>query len=206
MKLIQARPGATIEPVTEVLNSLIARPVSVALAPYPTSADGRPDDAAERDMALLMSAIGAARAARSEHDVHPSAKVPLELRSAESHARELFSAEARSIEFLVGTAGRVVVAAPGGARPAGTVLEVTGDVEVLVGLRGLVDKTKEKERIDRGLKSVEKDIGVMTKRLENKNFIANAPPEVVAEAKQQLAQLERQRARLDEARGLVDEL
>ncbi|HSU41347.1 MAG TPA: valine--tRNA ligase [Polyangiaceae bacterium] len=183
-----------------------SRPVSIALAPYPTTADGRPDDDAERDMALLMSAIGAARASRSEHGVHPSAKVPLELRSGEPRARELFMTQARSIEFLVGTAGSVVVAAPGGARPAGTVLEVTGDIEVLVGLRGLVEKTKEEERIERGLKSVEKDIGVMTKRLENKNFVANAPPEVVAEAKQQLAQLERQRARLLEARGLVDEL
>ena len=38
-----------------------SRPVSIALAPYPTTADGRPDDDAERDMALLMSAIGAAR-------------------------------------------------------------------------------------------------------------------------------------------------
>jgi valyl-tRNA synthetase len=183
-----------------------SRPVSLALAAYPTADDGREDANAERDMALLMSAIGAARAARSEHDVHPSAKVPLELRIADAGARELFTAEARSIEFLVGTAGPVTVAAPGGSRPAGTVLEVTGDVEVLVGLRGLVDKTKEKERIERGVKSVEKDIGVMTKRLENKNFIANAPPEVVEEAKKQLAQLERQRTRLFEARGLVDEL
>jgi valyl-tRNA synthetase len=183
-----------------------SRPVSVALAPYPTSADGRDDGAAERDMALLMSAVGAARAARSEHDVHPAAKVPLELRTADARSRELLQAQARSIEFLVGTAGPLVVDAPGGARPAGTVLDVAGDIEVLVGLRGLVDKAKEKERVERGLKGVEKDILVMTKRLENKNFIANAPPEVVAEAKEQLARLERQRERLIEARGLVDEL
>jgi valyl-tRNA synthetase len=132
--------------------------------------------------------------------------VPLELRSADAHARELFTAEARAIEFLVGTAGPVVIGAPGGARPAGTVLDVAGDVEVLVGLRGLVDRAKEAERVERGLKSVEKDIVVMTKRLENKNFIANAPPEVVTEARAQLAQLERRRARLLEARGLVEEL
>ena len=46
----------------------------------------------------------------------------------------------------------------------------------------------------------------MTKRLENKNFIANAPPEVVVEARAQLAQLERQRARLFEAQKLIEEL
>jgi valyl-tRNA synthetase len=183
-----------------------SRPVSIALAAYPTADDGRIDDAAERDMATLMSAVSAARTARSEHEVHPSAKVPLELRAADARSRELFTSEARAIEFLVGTAGPVVIAAPGGARPAGTLLEVAGDIEVLVGLRGLVDKAKEKERVERALKSVEKDSTVMTKRLENKNFIANAPPEVVAEARQQLAQLERQRARLIEALALVDEL
>jgi valyl-tRNA synthetase len=100
----------------------------------------------------------------------------------------------------------VVVAAPGGARPAGSVLDVAGDVEVLVGLKGLVDPAKEKVRVERELARVEKDITVMTKRLENKNFIANAPPEVVTEAKGALAQLERQRGRLLEARTLITEL
>jgi valyl-tRNA synthetase len=183
-----------------------SRPVSIALAPYPTEADGRLDPAAERDMASLMGAIGAARTARSEHEVHPSAKVPLELRAADAGVRALLSREARSIEFLVGTEGGVTVNAPGGARPTGYVLDVAGDIEVLVGLRGHVEPKKELERIERGLKSVEKDIVVMTKRLENKNFIANAPPEVVTEARAQLAQLERNRTRLLEAKALVDEL
>jgi valyl-tRNA synthetase len=183
-----------------------SRPVSLALAPYPTAADGRLDEAAERDMALLLSAVGAARATRSENELHPTAKVPLELRAAEPHARAVLKAEARAIEFLVGTAGPVVIAEPGGARPAGTVLDVAGDVEVLVGLRGLVDKTRAAERLTRALKAVEKDIVVMTKRLENKNFVANAPPEVVTEARAQLAQLERQRARLFDAQKLITEL
>jgi len=183
-----------------------SRPVSIALAPYPTESDGRIDEAAERDMSTLMAAISAARTARSEHDVAKQARVPLELRAADAATRALLSAQAGSIEFLVGTSGSVVVAAPGGARPAGSVLDLAGDVEVLVGLKGLVDPAKEKERVERELKRVEKDITVMSKRLENKNFIANAPPEVVAEAKQTLAQLERQRERLIEARALVGEL
>jgi valyl-tRNA synthetase len=183
-----------------------SRPVSIALAPYPTEADGRVDEAAERDMAVLMTAIGAARTARSEHDVARQARVPLELRAADASTRELLKAQAPSIQFLVGTEGDVVVAAPGGTRPAGSLLEVAGDVEVLIGLKGLVDPAKEKVRVDRELTRFEKDITLMTKRLENKNFVANAPPEVVTEAKATLAQLERQRARLLEARSLIAEL
>ena len=183
-----------------------SRPVSIALAPYPGENDGRIDAAAERDMAVLTAAIGAARTARSEYDVPKQARVPLELRAAEASVRALLTAEARAVEFLAGTEGAAVVATPGGARPRGSVLEVAGDVEVLVGLKGLVDPAKQKERAERELKRVEKDIAVMTKRLANDNFIANAPPEVVTEARGTLAQLERQRARLGEARALVEEL
>jgi valyl-tRNA synthetase len=183
-----------------------SRPISIALAPYPTAADGRDDEEAERDMAVLMAAIGSARSARSEHEVHPAAKVRLELRAADAGTRALLERETRSVAFLVGTEGAPVVAPTGGARPPGTVMDVAGEVEVLVALKGLVEPAKEKERVDRALKNVEKDLGVMRKRLENGKFLSNAPPEVVTQAREQLAGLERQRERLLEAGRLVDEL
>ena len=55
-------------------------------------------------------------------------------------------------------------------------------------------------------KRLDKDIGVMRKRLANPSFTAKAPPEVVAEATEQLAALEEQRAKLADAEKLADEL
>jgi valyl-tRNA synthetase len=138
--------------------------------------------------------------------VHPAAKVPLELRAADPKARALMQREARYLESLVGTEGAPRIAAPGGARPRGALVALAGDVEVLVGLRGLVEPAKERERIERQLKKGDKDIGVLEKRLSNEKFMANAPPEVVAEANGQLEQLRRQKARLLEALALVGEL
>jgi valyl-tRNA synthetase len=86
------------------------------------------------------------------------------------------------------------------------VVSIVGDVEVLVGLAGLVDPAKEAERIDRGLKKIDKDITVLEKRLASENFAKNAPPPVVAEARAQLEQQKRQRERLLEAKELVKEL
>jgi valyl-tRNA synthetase len=182
------------------------RPISIALAPYPSAADAREDAEAEGAMGIVMTAIGAARTARSEHDVNPGAKIALELRSAEAAVRALLSEQLPTIEFLAGSQGKPVVAAQGGARPRGSLLSVAGDVEVLVGLKGLVDPKKGKDRVDRSIKKLEKDILVMRKRLENEKYLANAPPEVVAEARAQLAQLERQRTRLIEGLALLDEL
>jgi valyl-tRNA synthetase len=83
---------------------------------------------------------------------------------------------------------------------------MAGEVEVLVGLLGHVDAKKEAERIERSLKKIEKDMAGLDKRLQNPKFAANAPPEVVAEVREQRDALDRQRGRLEEARGLVAEL
>lgn len=157
-------------------------------------------------MTIVMRAVSAARSVRSEHEVHPTARVPLELRTADAAVRELLVREARFIEFLVGTEGALTVAEPGGPRAPGTVVSVAGDVEVLVGLRGLVEPNKERERVQRRLKKVEKDITVLEKRLSNPSFVDNAPAEVVAEARDQRARLVGERARLNEALALASEL
>jgi valyl-tRNA synthetase len=182
-----------------------SRPISIALAPYPTRADGAADSAAEADMGHLMQAISAARTIRSEHDIPPSAKVRLRLRSSDPALRDLLAREARAVATLVRTEGDPLVEAPG-PRPLGSVLSVAGDVEVLVELRGLVQPEKEAERIERTLKKVAKDLAVLEKRLADPKFTNNAPAEVVKAAEEQRSSLQRQQTRLEEERGLVEEL
>ena len=183
-----------------------SRPVSIALAPYPTAADGRIDPAAERDMSAVMAVIGAARAVRSEHDIKPGDAVKVELRSGDATQRALLEEQSRFITFLVRTDGAPAVVDAGGERPKGAVLTVAGDVDVLVHLRGLVDPEHEKARVDRKLKKIQKDLEVMEKRLTNANFIKNAPPEVVVEANQQKLALEREQVNLKDSLKWVDEL
>ncbi len=182
-----------------------SRPLSIALAPYPAGVDGRKDDRAERDFEAVMRVIGAARSVRSEHEVHPGAEVPLHLRAG-AELQELLASEQRLIEFLVKTAGPPIVQPPGGGRPSGSVLSVAGDVEVLVELKGLVDAEHEAARIERSMKKLDKDMQGLEKRLSNPKFVEKAPPQVVSEVREQLDGLGRQRARLEEARGLVSEL
>jgi len=88
----------------------------------------------------------------------------------------------------------------------GVRLSVAGDAEVLVGLRGLVEADKEKARVEREIRKVDKDIAILEKKLGSAAFVAKAPPEVVAEARAQLEALVRTRARLVEALELASEL
>ncbi len=85
-------------------------------------------------------------------------------------------------------------------------MSVAGDVEVLVGLRGLVDAKKEAARVEREIKKVEKEAAGLENKLKAKAFVEKAPAEVVAQTREQLAALQGTRQRLEEARALAVEL
>ncbi len=194
------------EELWQILPRPASRPASIALAPYPMPGEGRADEVADREMAIVFDAIIAARTIRSEHEVHPAAQVPLVLRAADPKIRALLAEELVTIRTLVKTAGDPVIEASGGDRPPASVMSVAGEVEVLVGLRGLVERATEEARVDREIKKVEKDLAVLQKKLASPTFVEKAPSEVVAQAREQLQGLERTRKRLAEARQLAAEL
>jgi valyl-tRNA synthetase len=183
-----------------------SRPISLALAPFPTLTDGRADGGADAEMALVQGAISAARTIRSEHEVHPAAMVRLVLRSNDPKARAVLASELVAIRTLVKTVGDPAIEPAGGGRPRGSVMSVAGEIEVLVELSGLVDGTKEAARVEREVKKAQKDIAALEKKLGSPAFAERAPAEVVAETKHQLEALHRRRTQLDEARDLAREL
>lgn len=183
-----------------------AAPVTIALAPYPTSAAGLDDPAAEREMETLMAVVSAARSVRSEHDLPSSARVPLTLRSQDPRTLMMLGEQATLIASLVRVDGTLVIEATSAERPPASVLCVAKDVEVFARLRGLIDPAKEAGRIERSLRRLEKELSGLDKRLQNPSFVSKAPPEVVAEVEAQRAALVSQRSRLNEAQALLTEL
>jgi valyl-tRNA synthetase len=194
------------EELWQLLPKAAGHPASIALASYPTAADGRVDAEAEREMGWLTAAISGARTVRSEHGIKFSQRVPVELRSADAGVRRVLSDNSRMIQFLASTDGPPTVAEPSAQRPRGSTVNVAGDVEVLVTLKGHIDPAKEVERIEREVKRVSKDIEVMEKKLSNPNFVANAPAEVLTEARALLESLKQQKTRLEAGFELVREL
>ncbi len=182
------------------------RPVSIALSNLPAREAGPEDAAAERDMGFVQAVITAARTIRSERAVHPGARVSLWLRTDDEQLRSLFDDQRFAIESLVKTAGPVALEPRGGQRPAGAALSVAVEVEVLVGLKGIVDAAKEQERVEREIRKTEKSIAVLEKKLASKGFVERAPAEVVQESKDSLSAMQDRRQVLAEAFELAREL
>ena len=56
---------------------------------------------------------------------------------------------------------------------------VLNGMEIIVPLEGIMNFREEKNRIEKELKKIEKNIIVLSKKLSNQNFIEKAPPEVI---------------------------
>ncbi len=196
--------------ITEELWQRVPRPddspITVALAKYPTASEARIDDRAEADMTVVQNAIVAARTIRAEHEIHPGAEIPLLLRASDEVVRELLERERVAVQTLVKTKGDPGFETSGAARPRGYVLAVAGPVEVLVGLKDLVEPAREKDRVEREIKKAEKDQAAIEKKLSLPSFVDKAPPEVVQDAHKNRDALQRKLAQLREALALVDEL
>ena len=68
-------------------------------------------------------------------------------------------------------------------------------------LEGLVDMGAERARLDKELKRVETEIGKCRSKLSSETFVANAPPAVVDQERQRLADWTAQQEALQSQRA-----
>jgi len=69
---------------------------------------------------------------------------------------------------------------------------VSGELQVLLPIEGLVDLDALRGRLEKDIAKAEKEIQGLAGRLANPNFAGKAPPEVVAECQANLAEAEAQ--------------
>ena len=159
----------------------------------------------EKAVEMLMEAVKAVRARRSEMNVPPSKKAHLTIATQEA---DIFTA---GIPFLkrLGYASQVTVTGPAGLgsdkeeAAKGVATDITHAARIGMPLAELVDLEKEKARIAKELKKNRGELEKLSNKLNNPGFLAKAPEQVVAAEKERaekltalIAQLEAQEASL----------
>jgi valyl-tRNA synthetase len=66
---------------------------------------------------------------------------------------------------------------------------VVQSVEIYMTLEGTIDKEKEKEKIEKEIARLERNITGSEKKLENEKFVQNAPDNLVAYEREKLASM-----------------
>ena len=146
----------------------------------------------ERAMELVMDAIKAIRARRSEMNVPPSKKAELTVVTEE---QAVFTT---GIPFLkrLANASEVTVAADAPADVNGLVSVVTSAAKLYIPLAELVDLDAERARLAKEIEKAEKYLAGIEKKLSNEKFVSKAPEAVV----------QRERDNMEKTRALIAQL
>jgi valyl-tRNA synthetase len=167
-----------------------------AVSPWPTVQAAHVDEAAERDMALVIEAVHMARNLRQESGLGPRAPVRVDLVSADDATYELIGKHAGLIGHLAALK-EVARSKPSMyAPPKLCATQSNGVLDVVVHLEGLIDADKEKARLKREIDKTKKDKGGLEQRFANADFVKRAPPEVVEEGRANMKALDEKVARL----------
>ena len=138
------------------------------------------DPAAEAEIGWVVDLVTAIRSVRAEMNIPPATLTPLVLAGASAETKE----RAQRWNDVVGRMARLADISFADAAPEGAVqLLVRGEVAALP-LKGVIDFSAEKARLDKELAKAEADIKRVDAKLGNEKFVANAPEEIVEEEKE----------------------
>ena len=166
----------------------------LALQRWPQVDEAALDDGLESSFAELIEAIRVVRNLRAVAGLKPSQSAPVRFVSGRPELRALLLAATADITALT-RAERVEVRDPdeAAATPAAKALAgVSGELQVLLPIEGLVDLEALRARLDKDIAKADKEIKGLAGQLANPNFAGKAPPEVVAECRANLAEAEAQ--------------
>jgi valyl-tRNA synthetase len=166
----------------------------LALQPWPRADVAALNVQLEASFAELIEAIRVVRNLRAVAGLKPSQPAPVRFVTGRAPLAELLKDATADITALTRAASvDVLDAAAAEAAPAARALAgVSGELQVLLPIEGLVDIEALRGRLEKDIAKAEKEIKGLSGRLANPNFADKAPPEVVAECRANLAEAEAQ--------------
>ena len=177
---------------------------TIMLQPYPRATADEPDGDAVADIEWLKKFILGVRQIRGEMDISPGKPLPVILGNA-SESDQRRATEHASLLERVGRVESVTLLAAGEEPPAAATA-LLDELRLLVPMKGMIDVDAERKRLGKQLDKVQADLARSRSKLDNPNFVNNAPADVVTQEKRRAADFERQVAQLSEQLEKLDEL
>jgi valyl-tRNA synthetase len=170
-----------------------ARDGLLALAPWP-KLEGLDDLDAEAEIGWVIDLVTAIRSVRAEMNITPATEIPLMLAgSPATQARA-----GRWGEFVRRLARLSEISFAERAPPGAVQLIVRGEVAALP-LKGVIDFSAEKARLEKEMARVKSDIARIDAKLANADFVARAPEDVVEGEREKREEAEARRLKINEA-------
>lgn len=145
------------------------------------------DEEAEKSIGLVCDIVGSVRSIRARYSISPKQELEVVVKPNNSDSSEMISSQTNLIKRLANISNLDVDA--NATKPNSSSVVVINNTEVYIVLEGLVDFDAERVRLEKELKTLEKDEQMFSKKLSNPGFLKNAAPEVVEKDKIKLAKI-----------------
>jgi valyl-tRNA synthetase len=173
---------------------------SVCIAQWPAADTGRQDRRIEQQFADFQALLGAVREIRQSQNIPQREDVAFAVRCDGATADLLqpmqpyFTQMARA----TATAWGPDSTAPDAAASR-TIAGQNGTIEIHVDVSRFIDVEAERKRLEKDCENITKQIKSIEAKLSNKGFVDKAPPEVVQQQRDKLAELREQLAAIEAA-------
>jgi valyl-tRNA synthetase len=162
---------------------------SVVIAQWPAFPDSWRNADMEQRLARMQELVRAVREIRNRYMVDSRTALDVFVRSSAVVSAD-FQVLAPFITMLAGV-GKLT-AGPDVPKPPQAAGHVSAEFEVYVSLRGLIDVAGEVKRLEKQLAEKRKHLQSALAKLQNPNFTGKAPPEVVQQQQDLVADVEKQ--------------
>ncbi|WP_242416435.1 valine--tRNA ligase [Sphingomonas panni] len=180
----------------ELWHALGERSNDLIVARWPMADARAIDPAARAEIDWLIRLVSEIRAARTELNVPPGARLPLHVRDESADTTERLARQ----EAVLARLARVDRV--DGDAPAGGALQIVADEATFVlPLGDVIDLDAERTRLTKAIAAAEKERDALAGRLGNASFVERAKPEAVEKARADHADKMAEAARLHAALG-----
>lgn len=179
----------------ELWHAMGARDHDLIVAQWPMADARALDPEAEREIDWLIRLVSEIRAARTELNVPPGARLPMHVRDANEGTTARLTRQASALPRLAR------VDAAEGEVTGGAAQVVVDEATFVLPLEGVIDLDAERQRLTKAIAAVEKERDALGGRLSNASFVERAKPEAVEKARADHADKMAEAARLHAALG-----
>ncbi|HEY0028563.1 MAG TPA: valine--tRNA ligase [Allosphingosinicella sp.] len=162
----------------ELWNAMGERPYPLILAKWPMPDARALDPEAGPEVDWLIRLVSGIRAARTELNVPPGARLPLHIREAGEQTKARLARNEAALKRLARIDGVSFDEASGGAAQV-----VVDEATFILPLEGVIDIEAERSRLSKALQAAEKERDGLAGRLNNPSFVERAKPEAVEKAR-----------------------
>jgi valyl-tRNA synthetase len=138
------------------------------------------DPAAEAEIGWVVDLVTAIRSVRAEMNIPPATLTPLVLAGASVETKD----RAQRWSDVVKRMARLAEISFANRAPEGAVQLLVRGEAVALPLKGVIDLSAERTRLDKEIAKADADIKRVDAKLGNEKFVANAPEEIVEEEKE----------------------